>query len=181
MILDKEILSTEVEIAVHFGHLAKQFAESLCVFLNGSTELVEDERIVKLKAQGFTIYQSPIEEIVQAEGKEPESVTVRLQDGHSVTLTFLIHRPRTVLADDFGKQLGVELTESGDIKTKPPFYETTVDGAFAAGDCAVPLKQVVWAAATGVSAGSGVNFQLLGQDMKKREAAITNGDSMASK
>jgi gliotoxin/aspirochlorine biosynthesis thioredoxin reductase len=169
--VDKTVLSTEVEVAVHFGHLAKQFAKRITVFLDGNVELVEDPRIKGLESQGFLINSKPISKITYAPDPEPGTATVHLEDGSDETVSFLVHRPKTVLSGDFASQLGVELTEAGDIKTSPPFYETSVKGVFAAGDCAVPLKQVVWAISTGVSTGSGVNFQVLAADMAERAKA----------
>ncbi|KAF1974454.1 FAD-dependent pyridine nucleotide-disulfide oxidoreductase-like protein [Bimuria novae-zelandiae CBS 107.79] len=168
LVLDKTVLSNEVEIAVHFGHLAKQFAKKITVFLDSIAELLEDPRIKGLESQGFLINSKPIARITYAPDPEPGFATVHLEDGSEEDMSFLVHRPRTVLSGDFVNQLGLEVTEAGDVKTTPPFYETSVKGVFAAGDCAVPLKQVVWAVSTGVSAGSGVNFQVLAADMAAR-------------
>jgi len=49
----------------------------------------------------------------------------------------------------FVKDLGLELTAQGDIQTSQPFYSTNQSGVFAVGDCAVPIKVVVQAVATG--------------------------------
>jgi thioredoxin reductase len=166
--VDKTVLSNEVEVAVHFGHLAKQFAKKITVFLDGNVELLEDARIKGLESQGFLINSKTIARITYDADPEPGFATVHLEDGSMEDMSFLVHRPKTVLSGDFANQLGLELTEAGDIKTTPPFYETSVKGVFAAGDCAVPLKQVVWAVSTGVSAGSGVNFQVLAADMAAR-------------
>ena len=58
------------------------------------------------------------------------------------------------------QQLGLELTEQGDIKTNGMFYETSVTGVFAAGDCATPLKAVTQAVAMGSFCAAGLVFQL---------------------
>lgn len=42
----------------------------------------------------------------------------------------------------FAEQLGVTVTEMGFIQVAPPFFETTVPGVFAVGDCASILKTV---------------------------------------
>lgn len=56
----------------------------------------------------------------------------------------------------FVKELGLELTEQGDIQTSQPFYSTNQSGVFAVGDCAVPIKAVVQAVATGTFAAGGI-------------------------
>lgn len=172
LVLDKANLPAEVQAATHNSPLAKRFAERITVFLDGNTELLEDASIKKLQQQGFAINSKPIAKIVPLRKTDDEggpAVNVELQDGSVEEMAFLVHRPRTVLAHDFAATLGLELTEAGDIQTKPPFYETSVEGVFAAGDCAVMMKQVLWAAATGATAGAGLNFQLLREETEERE------------
>lgn len=60
----------------------------------------------------------------------------------------------------FVKQLGLELTEVGIIKTTNGFHETTTPGVFAVGDCAAPMPAVVNAVAMGAFAAVGVAGQL---------------------
>lgn len=54
----------------------------------------------------------------------------------------------------------LELTEQGDIKTTQPFYESSVPGVFAVGDCATPLKAVAQAVAMGSFGAGGLVGQL---------------------
>ena len=63
--------------------------------------------------------------------------------------SFKTHVPDASINGPFTKQLGVEVTEQGFIKTIPPFYETTVPGVFAVGDCATPMRAVTQAVAMG--------------------------------
>jgi pyruvate/2-oxoglutarate dehydrogenase complex dihydrolipoamide dehydrogenase (E3) component len=42
----------------------------------------------------------------------------------------------------FAEQLGVTITEMGFIQVAPPYFETTVPGVFAVGDCASIFKTV---------------------------------------
>lgn len=68
--------------------------------------------------------------------------------------------PPTRLNGPFVDQLGLEVTESGTIKTSQPFYETSVRRVFAVGDCATPMKSVTVALSTGTFAAAGVAGQL---------------------
>lgn len=71
-----------------------------------------------------------------------------------------VHKPRTKVNGPFVHQLSLELTEKGDIKTIPPFYESSVAGVFAVGDCSTPLKAVSQAVAMGTFGAAGVAQQL---------------------
>lgn len=71
-----------------------------------------------------------------------------------------MHKPKTQLNGPFVEQLSLEMTETGVIKTKPPFHETSVGGVFAVGDCGSPLPAVVNAVAMGALAAGGLVGQL---------------------
>ena len=73
---------------------------------------------------------------------------------------FQAHKPKTELNGPFARQLSLELTEQGDIKTSQPFYESSVSGVFAVGDCATPLKAVTQAITMGSFGAVGVVTQL---------------------
>ncbi|KAF7885235.1 hypothetical protein EAF00_011053 [Botryotinia globosa] len=73
---------------------------------------------------------------------------------------FLLHKPVTEQTNNLAHQLGIELTEQGDIKVTAPFNETSVIGVFATGDCAPMLKNVVGAMCSGTCAGAGVGSQI---------------------
>jgi len=54
----------------------------------------------------------------------------------------------------------LEVSDSGTIKTSPPFYATNVPGVLAVGDCATPFKAASQALAMGTFAAGGVVGQL---------------------
>ena len=60
----------------------------------------------------------------------------------------------------FAQQLGLELTPSGEIKTNPPFNETSVSGVFSGGDCMTMMRAVPMAAAAGGMCAVGAVAQL---------------------
>jgi len=57
------------------------------------------------------------------------------------------------------------MAPQGDIKTSQPFYMTSEPGVFAVGDCAVPIKAVIQALATGSFAAAGAVSQLQGEEV----------------
>ena len=64
--------------------------------------------------------------------------------------------PATKLNGPFIEQLGLDVDAQGTIVTSSPFYETSVQGVFAVGDCATPMKSVSQAMAMGSFAAAGV-------------------------
>lgn len=50
------------------------------------------------------------------------------------------------------KQLGLSISSAGDILAVAPFYQSSVRGVFAAGDCITPLKSASAAIASGCNA-----------------------------
>jgi thioredoxin reductase len=68
--------------------------------------------------------------------------------------------PATKLNGPFAAQLGLEVDAQDNIVTSPPFYESSVSGFFAVGDCATPIKSVAQAMAMGSFAAAGVVGQV---------------------
>lgn len=74
---------------------------------------------------------------------------------------FLGRRPNVAL----GAELGCELREDSTLKVDDN-QQTTVDGVYAAGNCADGRAQVVWAAADGSKAAIAINVSLLAEDVE---------------
>ncbi|CZT23693.1 related to thioredoxin reductase [Ramularia collo-cygni] len=91
---------------------------------------------------------------------QQSQLAITLEDGTVKEEGFLIHRPLPSNNGRFAAQLGVETNEQGFYNTRPPFFETTVPGCFAAGDCADPFKIGTFAIAMGAFVAGGVQMQL---------------------
>lgn len=74
-----------------------------------------------------------------------------------------MHNPKYHVNGPFVEQLGLEKTERGDIKTSDMFGETSVTGAYAVGDCAVMMKSVSMAVASGTACAGGLGMVLPGE------------------
>jgi len=58
------------------------------------------------------------------------------------------------------EQLGLEISDQGDIKVNAPLIETSVPAVFAKGDCATPMKSASYAIAMGGLSAVGAVAQL---------------------
>ncbi len=93
--------------------------------------------------------------------KSSSGPQIELTDGHMDNHAFFAHAPNTAPNMGFVKSLNLELSESGcEIKTIPPFYETSCKGCFAVGDVGSHLKAVGLALAAGGVCAVGVTMQL---------------------
>ena len=98
-------------------------------------------------------------------GPNGAEVIVHFSDGSHKVEAFLAHKPKTQLTGTLAQQLGLELTAAGDIKTTPPFYQTSVPGIFTGGDTSYPVKIVSNALFTGAAAAAGVSAQLQAESL----------------
>ncbi|KAJ0318749.1 hypothetical protein Brms1b_004239 [Colletotrichum noveboracense] len=126
-------------VALHLARMAKRLARKVTIYTNGASELKD--------------------QIITSLGKDP---VIELDDRRVTRLekAFVVHKPKTQVNGPFVEQLQLELTEAGAIKTSQPFYETTVQGVFAVGDCASTMPAVVNALAMGAFAAGGLVAQL---------------------
>ncbi|MCJ1471292.1 hypothetical protein MMC07_009940, partial [Pseudocyphellaria aurata] len=150
-----------VEAALNLGRMAKRLAPTVTIYTNGSEDL-HDQIVLALKSDELKVEKRRISRLEHGSGSEHEQVRVivHLEDGSSIREGFLAHKPKTALNGPFAHQLGLELTEQGDIKTTQPWHESSVPGVFAAGDCAIPLKAVTQALAMGTFGAAGLTRQL---------------------
>ncbi|KAL3432242.1 FAD/NAD(P)-binding domain-containing protein [Aspergillus tetrazonus] len=118
---------------------------------NISSQIVENEEMSHV-----TVDSRPIAGLEAG----PNSVTIHLDGGAVECVDFLIHEPRTEINGPYTYQLGLDLTDSGDIRISGPLYTTTVPSVFAVGDCACATKDVLQATATGALAAKGVSAEL---------------------
>src|SRR6266536_3808167 len=107
-----------------------------------------DKAVETAKAGACGIDERRVSRLIP-NGRGEIGVTIRFEDGDSVTVGFLYHRPPTQLVGrDLVDSLGVEVveTEYGTvIKKTEPFQETNIKGVFTAGDARAKLKQVTLA------------------------------------
>jgi thioredoxin reductase len=125
------------------------------IYTNGDEELAEE--IQKASKYNDTTYDY---RKITGFIKLPNSILLEFENGENREEAFMVHQPGTKVNSGFVEQLGLELSERGDIVTKMPFYQTNVEGVFASGDCANPFKIISSAVLQGANAGAGIAREL---------------------
>ncbi|UKZ72375.1 hypothetical protein TrVFT333_000004 [Trichoderma virens FT-333] len=148
-----------VSPALNLARMAKRLAEKVVIYTNGATELM-DQIVAALGSDPVITFDNRRVVRLEKVDEDRSETIVYFDDGSSVSQGFLVHKPKTEVNGPFAKQLSLEMTETGAIKTNLPFYETSVNGVFAVGDCASSMPAVVNALAMGAFAAGGLAAQL---------------------
>ncbi|KAI1105363.1 hypothetical protein F4804DRAFT_341243 [Jackrogersella minutella] len=144
--------------ALHLARMAKRLASKVTIYTDGADDL-SDQIILNMGNDTIEVDRRRITRLEKGASTESE-VIVHLADGTTVPQGFIVHRPKGEIQGPFAQQLSLELTEQAVIKTTAPFYETSVKGVFAVGDCATPMPAVTNALAMGAFAAGGLVSQL---------------------
>ncbi|KAJ8069779.1 hypothetical protein OCU04_000195 [Sclerotinia nivalis] len=137
---------------------ALKFAKKVTVYTNGDSSLVTE--VKKMPGGADASYDSRIIKGFVKNPKGSSGIFIEFEDKEALFEDFLVHQPATRVNQGIVKQLGLELDVRGDIATKPPFWQTTTSGVFAAGDCASPFKIISNALLMGANAGAGIAREL---------------------
>ncbi|KAH9905800.1 hypothetical protein F4778DRAFT_727519 [Xylariomycetidae sp. FL2044] len=143
-------------LVVHLGETAAQLGGRVNLYTNGDEEMAAQLR--PFENATFRVEPRRIQQL--AETKDGRSVQVAFEDGSQRQEKFLVHNPQTSVQGPFVEQLGLATTPMGDVQADAPFYQTSVRGVFAAGDCITMYKVIPGAISSGCNAAVGVSAQL---------------------
>ncbi|PVH92816.1 FAD/NAD(P)-binding domain-containing protein [Periconia macrospinosa] len=156
-----------VVVALHFARQGLRMAKQMTLYTNGNTQLAQDlTETLQAAPAPMTVNSKKIKKLVKA--PERARITLEFDDGTSITESFLAHKPKTRLKGDLAEQLGCELSSAKLVSVRPPFNQTSVDGVFAAGDCASPMHTVTAALYSGTCAGGGAPLQIQAETYKQK-------------
>lgn len=141
--------------AFHFAQLITNWTKDLTIFTNGKSTLTQ-EQIDRISNHNIPIIEKEIAEIKHDNGYVEQIV---FKDNSAFNLKAIYSRPAFEQHCKIPQTLGCELTEQGLIQVDM-FQKTTVDGIFACGDNASPLRAVSYAVATGNIAASIANNEM---------------------
>jgi thioredoxin reductase len=154
-VLAVQVLAMMPALAVHMTDNAAQLSKKVTIFTNGSEDVAGQIQAMCPNSP-FKIDSREISHLEDRQG----GIGIHFSDGSSEEVSFLVHNPLTVPQGPFVKQLGLTLSQTGDIQADAPGYQTSVRGVFAAGDCISPFKVVPHAIASGNFAAVAAATQL---------------------
>lgn len=147
------------EMATHMARMVAPLVGVVTIYTNGdaglASELKSLESLKPYRVDSRTISK------LSFDSASEQLVKIAFEDGSpEIGEAFLAHSPRTKVKGPFAEQLGLELTSMGDYVVHPPFYETSLSGVYAAGDCTTMFKVSVNAIASGSMAAAGLSVRL---------------------
>lgn len=146
---------TNGDIAYHYAALINQLTANLTIYTNGPSTL-SAEHTQLMQQKNIPIVTKEIKELLHNNGQLQALV---FADGSTASLPTLYARPPFEQHCAVPQQLGCVLNETGLLQTDN-FFQTSVPGVYAAGDCMSPMRAVANAVAGGLSAGAFINKEL---------------------
>ena len=163
---------TSPEMINHVARMAKNLAHRVTIYTNANPSLAASLP-ANIRSSKIAVDDRPIARLAMADTDEASSSRVRISfaDGSADKIEgFVTSHPSVEQAGKtLQEQLGLEMTEMGDIKVTPPWNETSVKGVFAAGDAATPMRNVMQALHMGSFAGAGIVTQIQAEREAKDE------------
>ncbi|KAK7995847.1 FAD/NAD(P)-binding domain-containing protein [Apiospora marii] len=141
-------------LAAHMALNAAQLTEKVTLYTNGDDAVTADvtAATASLLPSKFSVEPRQIYQLRRG-NEDTDSVTVAFADGTIKTEKFLVHNPATVAQGPF-------TTEAGDIRADYPFWQTSVPGVYAVGDCSTPYKVTPSSITSGCNAAVAVCAEL---------------------
>jgi len=154
-------------MALHQAEGASSMSQHVAIYTDGNEQL-KSEITTALQSsskpsQQFTVDARKIERLVK--GDHGADVIIEFADGSQKKESFLTHSPNTYVKGPFVEQLGLKLSQTGDIDAPGPFFQTSVRGIFAAGDSVTPYKVINGAFSSGCNAAVAASAQLRAEDL----------------
>ena len=143
------------DFAFHYAQLISNWTKDLTILTNGKSTLTQ-EQTDKIAKHKISIIEKEILEIKHDNGYLKQVI---FKDNSDIELKAVYSRPDFEQHCKIPENLGCELTEQGLLKVDMS-QKTTIDGIFACGDNASPLRAVSYAVATGTIAAGMLNNEM---------------------
>jgi thioredoxin reductase len=143
---------------LHLVMLMRNLTDKLTLCVDG-WELTAEQR-EKLTRFGIQVVEQSIAAL-ESDGTQIEAV--RFVDGTKLACEALFVRPKTTHRTPFAHDLGCKINENNVVQVDLR-GRTSVEGVYAAGDIASPMRSVAIAVAQGAAAGYGINAELVERD-----------------
>ncbi|MBK8026661.1 MAG: NAD(P)/FAD-dependent oxidoreductase, partial [Chloroflexi bacterium] len=145
--------------ALHQVMLLRNLTDHLTLCAAEGWTLTGEQR-KKVVRHGIRMIEQPI---VSFEHEGAQIQAIHFADSTTMTVDALFVRPKTTHRTSFAQDLGCTIDERNVIQVDI-LGRTTVEGVYAAGDIASPMRSVAVAVARGAAAAYGINADLVEQD-----------------
>lgn len=143
------------EAGIAMAALLMNWSADLVLCTNGEAELSDEQRRL-LDKHNISIREEKIREL---EGSNGQLENIVFDNGLKLARRGMLIRPKQSLRSDLSEKLGCDLNES-DLIQVDNFNETTIRGAYAAGDITSPMQSIAAAVGQGSAAGGGITHAL---------------------
>ncbi len=147
------------ETSLHLVMLLRNLTANLTLCVADGWQLSGAQRD-KLTRFGIQVIEQPIAAL---ESTGDQLQAVRLVDGTARRFDALFIRPKTTHRTPFARDLGCSVNEQNVVQIDLR-GRTSVEGVYAAGDLASPMRSVAVAVAQGAAAAYGINAELIDRD-----------------
>ncbi len=147
------------DTALHQVKLLRNLTENLTLCTGGIWTPTTAQR-AQLDRSGVHVVEQPIAAL---ESTDTHIHAIRLADDTLIRCDALFIRPKTTQRSPFARELGCTMTAT-DLVEVDVRGRTSVDGVYAAGDLASPMRSVALAVAQGAAAAYGINAALCERD-----------------
>jgi thioredoxin reductase len=150
----------------HLAIVLRQWSDDVVLLSNGPHDLAADQ-LARVQALGIPVTETPV---VALDADEAGRLRrIRLDNGETLERDALFFYVGWQLRAEVARTLGCELRDDGSI-TVDATQATTVDGVYAAGNCADARALVPAAAGAGVTAAVAINARLSFEDANRAVA-----------
>jgi thioredoxin reductase len=148
------------DAALHLSKLLRVWTSDLILFTDGPAEL-PDVDITRIRNNGIVVREDRVARLDGVTGLD----AIVMANGEVIPRVGLFVSPKQELRSDLYDRLGCAVSADGRIQADA-LGRTNVPRVFVAGDACPGHQSVVSAAATGMIAGAGLNFDLAAEDFE---------------
>lgn len=143
------------DVLVHYAPLLRNLTAHLTALTNGPASFNGEQR-AKLQAHGIALIEKEVRAVAHENGRLHHVV---FTDGSTHALAALYHPTAFEQHSPVPRSLGCAFTEHGHIRVDEA-QRTSIEGVFACGDSASPMRSVSYAVASGTLTGATINHSL---------------------
>ena len=147
------------EASLHLVMMLRNWTDRL-VLCAADVQDIPAELCEKLTRHGIKVIEQPVAAL---ESTGTQLQALRFVDGTSLACDALFIRPKTSHRTTFAFDLGCKVNEHNVVQVDLR-GRTSIQGVYAAGDIASPMRSVAIAVAQGAAAAYGINADLIDQD-----------------